>query len=103
MAQQVQMKQAKKRFKKEEILPLESVNYKIIGGGLALIAAGYVAMSVGPWDGFSAITLSPILLVLGYCVAIPIGIMYRPKRSGAAQSTTAPQVPGSQPPAPVVR
>ena len=34
-------------------------------------------MLEGSVEGFLPLVLSPILLVAGYCVVIPIGIMYR--------------------------
>jgi hypothetical protein len=30
-------------------------------------------------DGFSQLNIAPILLVTGYCIIIPVGIMYRKK------------------------
>jgi hypothetical protein len=67
--------------KLEVIFPLEKINYIIIGVGLAVIIAGYIALSVPTVEGFSPLVLAPILLVLGYCVIIPVGIMYRKKEN----------------------
>ncbi|MCK4510800.1 hypothetical protein KAW64_03630 [bacterium] len=53
-------------------------NLIVIACGLALIAFGFVSLAAG------SITLAPILLVAGYCVVIPVGIMVgvqRRKRS----------------------
>jgi len=47
--------------------------------GLVVILAGYMALSEKTVTGFLPLTLAPILLVLGYCVIIPVGIMYRKK------------------------
>ena len=77
----VSQKPIRKRAKKEELLPLEKVNYIILLAGIAIIAAGYVALSSGPWDGPMALTVAPILLVAGYCAIIPFGILYRPKKT----------------------
>jgi uncharacterized membrane protein HdeD (DUF308 family) len=49
----------------------------LIAGG-AVIVAGFIALSMG------SITLAPILLVLGYCVLIPIGILIGPPKTQAA-------------------
>jgi hypothetical protein len=46
-----------------------------------VIVAGYLAMLEGSVEGFLPLVLSPILLVTGYCVVIPIGIMYRKSSS----------------------
>ena len=73
-------KPAKRKVKKIEILPLEAVNYKILVTGVVVLILGYVALGMEPWDGFMALTVAPILLVAGYCVIIPVGIMYRKKK-----------------------
>jgi hypothetical protein len=67
-----------------EGLPFGKVNYQIMGVGILLIALGYVALAQKPWDGFLPLVVSPVLLVIGYCVVIPVGILYRKK--AAAQS-----------------
>ncbi len=75
-------KQARKSEQKHrslisEPLPLGRENYFILGAGILVIVAGYLAMLEGSVEGFLPLVLSPILLVTGYCVVIPIGIMYR--------------------------
>ena len=47
----------------------------LFGLGLATIALGYVFLSLPPVDGFMSLTLAPLLLVLGYCVFIPIALL----------------------------
>jgi hypothetical protein len=72
------VKRSKERLGgKAENLPLGKRNFMIIGLGILVIAAGYLAMSEGSVEGFLPITLAPILLVIGYCVVIPLGILYR--------------------------
>lgn len=51
--------------------PFRRKNYLVFGIGLLSIALGYVLLSKG------SITAAPILLVLGYCVLIPIAIMLK--------------------------
>jgi ABC-type polysaccharide/polyol phosphate export permease len=80
----------KKKSKREDILPLESINYKILLAGVAVIVVGYIALSTGVWDGPMALTVAPILLVIGYCVLIPFGIMYRPKKAVPAEPAADP-------------
>jgi hypothetical protein len=60
-------------------LPFTKRNYQILGLGIVLIVAGYIALSQQPWDGTMPLVVAPILLVLGYCVVIPYGILYREK------------------------
>ena len=47
----------------------------LFGLGLATMALGYVFLSLPPVDGFMSLTLAPLLLVLGYCVLIPIALL----------------------------
>ncbi len=88
----VETKASAKRKTMVEALPFTKTNYQILGVGLLLIVLGYVALAQPPWDGTMALVVAPILLVLGYCVVIPVGILYRRK---AAPTT----VPDAQSPA----
>lgn len=77
-------KLAKKKSVRIDSLSLEKVNYQILAAGAVVIIAGYIALSAQPWDNPIALTLAPILLVLGYLVIVPIGILY--KKKGTAKS-----------------
>ena len=55
-------------------------NYIIFFGGLLLIVIGYIIMALGEVNSFQSITLAPIMLFLGYVVAIPIALIYRSKK-----------------------
>lgn len=70
-------KERARRGAKEDRLPLEPLNFKIMGAGIVLIVLGYLALAEGSVEGFLPLTVAPILLVLGYCVVLPLGIMYR--------------------------
>jgi hypothetical protein len=50
-------------------LSFSRVNALWLGAGAVSIAIGYVLLSTG------SETIAPILLVLGYCVLLPIGII----------------------------
>ncbi len=64
--------------------PLQKQNFYIIGVGLIIIIIGYLLMATGiteepalpngKWNNIFAVSIAPILLVLGYCVIIPYGI-----------------------------
>ncbi len=100
MAKVVRSKMAKKG-KQVEVLPLERQNFMILGIGLLVIVIGYILMSGNTVESFRQLTLSPILLVLGYCVIIPFGIMYRKKPGEGAPGGSASQqdkVSAQQPP-----
>ena len=72
-----------------ESLPFTQANYRILGAGLILIVMGYIALGQEPWDGTLPLVVAPILLVLGYCVVIPLGILYRAKAE-AVETTSNP-------------
>ncbi len=59
--------------RKAEEWPFGRKNWMILGAGLASIIFGFITLASG------SITLAPILLVLGYCVLIPVGIMIKDK------------------------
>ncbi|MEP7146672.1 MAG: hypothetical protein ABI792_06650 [bacterium] len=54
-------------------------NYYIIGSGIALIIIGYFLMSENSVSGFLPTIVAPILLIFGYCVVVPVGILYTDK------------------------
>jgi hypothetical protein len=47
----------------------EKRNIALFGGGLGAVVLGFVLLSQGD------VTLAPILLVLGYCVLIPLAFV----------------------------
>jgi hypothetical protein len=53
------------------MINLGKKNYAILGAGLAIIVAGFISLASG------SITVAPILLVLGYCVMIPVGLLVK--------------------------
>ena len=90
MAKPIRKKESpRRRITREEHLPLGRENFIILGIGVAVIIAGYLAMIEGSVEGFLPLVLAPILLVAGYCVIIPLGIMYRKNRNVSAVETPA--------------
>ena len=72
-------KDEKKAVMKEGLgLPFGRRNYLLMGAGLAAIIIGYIALGSG------SITLAPILLVLGYCVLFPLGIVWGDRKERPA-------------------
>jgi hypothetical protein len=62
-------------------LPLEKMNYIILGVGVLALIIGYILMgSADHPDAFISKTLSPLILVFSYTVIIPVGIFYRTKK-----------------------
>lgn len=76
-------------------MPFESKNINIILIGVGVIALGYFLMGSG--DALSTVSLgiSPWVLILGYLVVVPFGIMYGARRMknvrAAAAATEQPQ------------
>ncbi len=93
MAKPIRKKEQKHRSLISEPLPLGRENYMILGAGILVIVAGYIAMLEGSVEGFLPLVLSPLLLVAGYCVIIPIGIMYR---KSAPKDPALPVTAGAQ-------
>lgn len=78
MAKAIKTKGRGRKTLADDHLPLTKQNFAIIGAGLVSILLGYAAMSEGSVEGFLPLVAAPILLIIGYCVLIPIGILYRP-------------------------
>ena len=53
------------------VLRFTRKNYFVLAAGCVVITVGYLLLARG------SITLAPILLILGYCVLIPVAIMLK--------------------------
>ena len=74
----------KKDKKQEKLkLPFGKKNYLLFVLGILVIVLGYIALGSG------SITLAPILLVLGYCVIIPLSIIIRDKKEEKPEEPTS--------------
>ena len=58
-------------------LPFTRKNWTLAAAGLASILIGYVCLRIPPAEGFLSLTLAPVLLVIGYCILIPLAILAR--------------------------
>jgi hypothetical protein len=67
-------------------LPFTKINYQILGGALLCLVLGYIALGQDPWDGSMPLVVAPILLVIGYCILIPLGILYK-KKNGSIENS----------------
>ena len=77
---------AKRAVVEEGHLPLERANLVLFAIALGVIVLGYVVLARG------SITLAPILLVLGYCVLVPLAIVYRsPSRRDSTRAGAPPE------------
>jgi hypothetical protein len=67
-------KKVKKAEKDRFEWPFGPKNYYLFGAALLVIIIGYIALASG------SITLAPMLLVLGYCILIPVSIIIDGRR-----------------------
>ena len=51
--------------------PFGKRNYMLFGAAMLSITLGYIALGQG------SITMAPILLVLGYCVLVPVSLIIK--------------------------
>ena len=56
-------------------MPFDNRNMTIIAAGVGTVILGYILMYSSPVMSTMALTISPIILLLGYCVIIPFGIL----------------------------
>ncbi|MDZ7292993.1 MAG: DUF3098 domain-containing protein [candidate division KSB1 bacterium] len=82
---EVKAKQIRQRARKEPLrkpgLPFTRINYWLFAFGIAVIIIGYWALAQPPANSFMSLTVAPILLVIGYCIIIPVAILYQKRQS----------------------
>lgn len=91
MAQKIRkksIKQAKKNTASPFNIYWEKKNYYLLGLGLLLTVVGFYFMAQGPWDSFSSLVISPIILFIAYVVIFPLSIFIRKK----SEKEQAPQM-----------
>ena len=52
-------------------------NYIFFIAGIGIIILGYVLMAQGPWDNPISLSFSPVVLLIGYIIVIPLAILFR--------------------------
>ena len=52
-----------------------SKNIKLYYAAVGVIILGYLVLSIGTANSFTSLTLGPLVLVLGYLVAIPVALL----------------------------
>lgn len=63
-----------------------SRNYLLLTVGLVLIVAGYICLGWKPKDGTLTMNVAPILLVIGYCVVVPIALFIKPEKESKKEA-----------------
>lgn len=75
----------KSKFPAEKFhFPLGRTNFKILALGVFILVIGFVFMALpDDPDAFLTRTLAPVLLVFSFLVVIPLGLMYKEKKTGS--------------------
>ena len=55
------------------------IDWPLFGIGLLVIIVGYLFLRTPPAESFWSLTLAPIVLVIGYCVIVPLSILRKRK------------------------
>lgn len=55
-------------------------NYILFAVGFVVLILGYFLLSADPWDGFTSLTLAPIVLLIAYIVIFPLAILFINKK-----------------------
>jgi len=69
------MKENKKTVK--FLWPYKRKNYLLFGVGVFVIIVGYLIMYLGEVNSFQSLVISPLLLLVGYLVIIPIALLIK--------------------------
>ena len=59
--------------------PFNKTNYAIFGVGIIIIIIGYLLISFNEVNSIASTRIGPLMLFVGYCVIIPISIIYNKK------------------------
>ena len=72
-----------KQTKKVSVSPFSiywnKVNYYLLALGILVTIIGFYVMSMGTWDSFTSLVLSPIILFIAYVIIFPLSIFFRKK------------------------
>ena len=84
------------KAKKTFIAPFSAywtkTNYAIFFAGIATIIIGFVFMSMGPWNSIASLDISPVLLIIGYLIILPLSILYTKKESTESTNISDTQI-----------
>ena len=58
-------------------------------GAVGVILLGYIFLSIGDANSFTSLTLGPVVLVIGYLVAMPIALLSGVGRKAAEDKSSA--------------
>ena len=72
-----------KKSKKESPFKIywTKMNYLLFGLGFIILILGYFLLSTDPWDGFTSLSLAPVVLLIAYIVIFPLAILFIRKKN----------------------
>ena len=80
-------KKTTRQTKKTSVSPFniywDKKNYYLLILGLLVTIIGFYFMTIGPWDSFSSLVISPILLFIAYIIIFPLSMFLRKKTEKA--------------------
>jgi len=92
MATKIKRRKTTKQLKKSSVSPFniywEKKNYYLLVLGLIVTIIGFYFMTIGPWNSFSSLVISPIILFIAYVIIFPLSIFLRKK----SEKEQAPQM-----------
>ena len=56
------------------------INYILFVSGVLMIILGYIIMVTGETNSFQSLSLSPVILLIGYLILIPASLIYKEKK-----------------------
>ena len=68
---------AKNKQSVKFLWPYKRKNYLLFGVGVFVIIVGYLIMYQGEVNSFQSLVISPLLLLVGYLVIIPLALIYK--------------------------
>lgn len=88
-------KRTSKQIKKTSVSPFniywDKRNYYLLALGLVVTIIGFYFMTIGPWNSFSSLVISPIILFIAYVIIFPLSIFLRKKSEKEQASLTEKQ------------
>ena len=73
---------SEKKSSKESpfIMYWTKTNYLLFALGFIILVFGYFLLSADPWDGFTSLSLAPIVLLIAYIIIFPLSILFINKK-----------------------
>ena len=69
----------------------DKYNYYIFYLGIGILIVGFYLMAQGPWDNPLSLTISPIVLLIGYIIVLPLAILFRGSKKKDKESNVSSQ------------